>query len=550
MANFFWVGGSGNINDQLNHWALVSGGPGQALAPSSTDDVFFDGNSGTGTVTVNVATQVQGMDWSASSGLGLTQAALLEIFGTLVFKSGMSYTHGSQTLGLRNGAASVTFAGLQPFNLTVTATGAKTLQDNLTIVNDLSLTLNTLTLNGKTVSVGRDCLQAGGTITGSASSVLTITRDFTVSSGASSNLSAVAVTVGRDYTQSGGTIVLTGQTGFFKINRSFLKTAGTITAAASTIVIIMNGNGTDGQFRLNATVGATFQFNSAGGTGVWILLALLNLSGVIRVTSGSFDTGGFSINTAGVGQTGTLTVDGGNFLATGSSTVSRSLYTRTSGSTTWGSSTSFSINATGTIPTDSYNNVFIAEGAGGNTTTLSGNTSCKNMTVTSDSFGATLNISTFILHIAGNLDTRTGTLTCPSGILDFSGPTGSVTVQISNTSQTIGTLKCIVPGKTLVFDVAATQIISITNSLYLESSFSNKINIQSASGGSQCRLDLGSSSSNRVVGVKFTDTRNNGTPLILARMSNNNGNNNGIKFAAQSPMLGKLRSPVGSRGTV
>lgn len=47
MANRYWVGGEGSWNAPATHWAASSGGsPGSGNLPTSSDDVFFDANSG------------------------------------------------------------------------------------------------------------------------------------------------------------------------------------------------------------------------------------------------------------------------------------------------------------------------------------------------------------------------------------------------------------------------------------------------------------------------------------------------------------------------
>lgn len=57
MANRYWVGGSGTWDStSTTHWALSSGGASGASAPTSSDDVFFDTNSGGGTVSQTGAT--------------------------------------------------------------------------------------------------------------------------------------------------------------------------------------------------------------------------------------------------------------------------------------------------------------------------------------------------------------------------------------------------------------------------------------------------------------------------------------------------------------
>lgn len=540
MADFFWVGGTGNTSDNANHWALTSGGAPQVLGPTSIDNAIFDALSGTGTVTVDVALQCLAMTWTGSSGLNLTQAALLEVFGNLTFISGMTYTPAGFTLGLRGGAANITSATKQPFDVVVNATGAKTLQDNLTLTNDLTLTLNAMALNGKTVSVGRDCLQAGGTITGAASSVLTITRDYNATSGATSSLATVAVTIGRDFIQSGGTVSIVSQTGFFKVTRSFLKTAGSFTGGVGTMVEYI-GNATDGQFRFNSSSSHTHKFNSAGGTGVWTMLAALTNPGTVQVSSGTFDTGGFDINSS---VTGILTVDGGIFLATGSSVVSRLIYTRSSGTSTWGASTTFScIGSAMTIPADAFNHLLITDaGASSTGVTLSGNTSCNNLTLTQDSFGASLTMGAFTLSIAGNVTIGAGTsLSGASGTLAFTG-TGACAIS-SAITITVAVFKCEVPTK--AFTITAATVFSVA-SLILKGSFSRPIVLQSASTPYAFGL---TSANNNVHGASLSGFNNGGTQL-LARASVNVGSNTGVKFVRQNPWLGNHRAPVGALATV
>lgn len=54
MANRYWVGGSGTWNtSNTANWSGSSGGSGGASVPTSSDYVFFDGNSGSGTVTLD-----------------------------------------------------------------------------------------------------------------------------------------------------------------------------------------------------------------------------------------------------------------------------------------------------------------------------------------------------------------------------------------------------------------------------------------------------------------------------------------------------------------
>lgn len=52
MANRYWVGGAGSWTDTAR-WSTTSGGAGGASVPGSSDDVYFDANSGSGAVTTN-----------------------------------------------------------------------------------------------------------------------------------------------------------------------------------------------------------------------------------------------------------------------------------------------------------------------------------------------------------------------------------------------------------------------------------------------------------------------------------------------------------------
>lgn len=62
----YWVGGTGNTND-ITHWAATSGGAGSAGVPTAADDVYFDANSGAGTVTINAALSCRSLRTSGSS---------------------------------------------------------------------------------------------------------------------------------------------------------------------------------------------------------------------------------------------------------------------------------------------------------------------------------------------------------------------------------------------------------------------------------------------------------------------------------------------------
>lgn len=92
MADRYWIGGTGNWND-TDHWSASSGGSGGETAPAATDDTFFDGNSGTGTATVNVSAACLSLDCTGYTGTFAGSSALA-VSGSLTMGAGMtnSYT--------------------------------------------------------------------------------------------------------------------------------------------------------------------------------------------------------------------------------------------------------------------------------------------------------------------------------------------------------------------------------------------------------------------------------------------------------------------------
>lgn len=62
MANRYWVGGAGTWSStNTANWSATSGGAGGATVPVSTDDVIFDANSGTGTVSTALSITVNSL---------------------------------------------------------------------------------------------------------------------------------------------------------------------------------------------------------------------------------------------------------------------------------------------------------------------------------------------------------------------------------------------------------------------------------------------------------------------------------------------------------
>lgn len=68
MATYYWVGGTGTWNTSTTtNWATSSGGTGGAGVPTLTDQVIFDGNSGSGTVTLSGSISCASLNTTGSS---------------------------------------------------------------------------------------------------------------------------------------------------------------------------------------------------------------------------------------------------------------------------------------------------------------------------------------------------------------------------------------------------------------------------------------------------------------------------------------------------
>lgn len=97
-ADYYWVGGSGNWND-VTKWRTTSGGSVMpAVVPSSSDDVYFDNNSGFTTsqssIFVNALATCRNITFSGISVAPNLSAGSssnsLNIYGNAVFQSGMT----------------------------------------------------------------------------------------------------------------------------------------------------------------------------------------------------------------------------------------------------------------------------------------------------------------------------------------------------------------------------------------------------------------------------------------------------------------------------
>lgn len=143
---YYWVGGSGNWAD-LTHWATTSGGNiYHNTVPGSGDDIYFDANSGSGPVNINVnVTTVYAKDFQVSAGapaITLNSGPVTyELFGSLVLAANFSSSLSDAVKWNLSGTGThnIDLGGSEISSLNLNGTGSYTLQDSLKITHNLKL---------------------------------------------------------------------------------------------------------------------------------------------------------------------------------------------------------------------------------------------------------------------------------------------------------------------------------------------------------------------------------------------------------------------------
>lgn len=177
MADRYWVGGTDTWNLTAGtKWSATSGGPGGASAPSSIDDVFFDANSGVGTVTLPSTTNqanCRNLDTTGFSGTFTgVDPGYIQIFGNLTIGATTTLPTGTGYWDFRatSGNYTITTNGKTLYNVSMgvsNSTATWTLGSALTVSYYLSTVSGTFNTNGLAVTVQfwQDSLSAGGRFT-------------------------------------------------------------------------------------------------------------------------------------------------------------------------------------------------------------------------------------------------------------------------------------------------------------------------------------------------------------------------------------------------
>jgi len=178
MANRYWVGGTATWNATAGtKWALTSGGAGGQAVPTSADDVFFDANSGANTITTSGSDLCKTINCTNFTGTINGSGSILS-YGDITLGSGMTLS-GTVTIYLfGGGSGNLTTNGITIYNLAENSnTGILTLQDNLTVSNNISILSGTFNANNKTVTTASFTTGYSGYEVKMGSGLWTITGD-------------------------------------------------------------------------------------------------------------------------------------------------------------------------------------------------------------------------------------------------------------------------------------------------------------------------------------------------------------------------------------
>ncbi len=130
----YWVGGTGNWNDNL-HWSAASGGLGGLCQPTTLDDVVFDANSflDQDTVNMNTTGYCKSMDWTGAGFNPVFQMnGNLNINGSLTYIAAMEINTWSGIKFISGTAVNtITTAGQELYYIYFDGSGTYTLQDDV-----------------------------------------------------------------------------------------------------------------------------------------------------------------------------------------------------------------------------------------------------------------------------------------------------------------------------------------------------------------------------------------------------------------------------------
>lgn len=274
----YWVGGTGTWDGtNTTNWASSSGGAGGASVPDSTKNVFFDANSGGGTVTLDYngsGTYPECANLICTGFTGSIDNSTLPLYvnGDVTLSSGGDFTLLYVTI-----FANCTFTSVGKSIYLIEIDGATlTLADDLVDVSNGLYVIGTCTTNN--FNVTSTYVYVSGTLN-MGSSTFTVS-DWTVDIGATTNAGTSTISMinafgffnGGDQTyynlDIGNTIELTGNNTFNTISNSTQPITINFVAGSTQTVTNFNVSGTAGNLVTlqSTTSGTQFTLSKASGT--------------------------------------------------------------------------------------------------------------------------------------------------------------------------------------------------------------------------------------------------------------------------------------------
>ena len=260
-ATKYWVGGSGTWDaSTTTNWANFSGGAGGQTAPTSSDDVVFDSNSGLSSSTVTVASGAvcNNFTWSATVGT-------ISVGSNLTISGDFSWSGAG---GATSGFSDIYIAGNATFNASMTIGSTNYFYFNSTTTD------KTITTNGKSLTtcyfsgVGGSWTTSGaftstGTVYCNAGTLNlgnTLSSSGLYTGGGTFNSNNYSITLTSTLTGSSGTLNL----GSSAISITPSSTAINFTSAtinAGTSVITINSSSTSYSSPIDVSLGLKTIYN-------------------------------------------------------------------------------------------------------------------------------------------------------------------------------------------------------------------------------------------------------------------------------------------------
>jgi hypothetical protein len=290
MANRYWVGGTGSW-DNTARWSTTSGGTTGASVPASSDDVFFDANSGSGTVTVpDWFYEAGNLDFTGFTGtFAGAEFSFLSVYKNLTLGSAMTLTYPGAISMEGSGTFNVTSNGKTASFILLIFGATVVLADNFVSNNEIQLSEGTFNANNKNVTCSN--FSFGGTptrslIMGSGTWTLTGNTDPWYTN----------TTTGLTFDAGTSTIKLTGA---LTADRAFNGAGRTYhnfwNATTGGYAIIITGSNTFNDFKITAgsrqkLTGGTTQtvtsFDATGDEETFPLLTSTNTTNATLVKAG------------------------------------------------------------------------------------------------------------------------------------------------------------------------------------------------------------------------------------------------------------------------